>query len=137
MDTATVDLPLLALEAANELDEMIEGRGIGLVSVRKLAAILKTAFQSKEAVPAQNIFVDSLSIAVVSYAIDETEGKKPTTVSELISQALSVANILENTDSTKDESLRRMRDFCMALSKASSAINQSIYEMPPTHPFRS
>jgi len=134
LSSTDANIPLLAIEAANELDEIIEGRPSTLESVARLADVLKQSFQLDQAFEPRQNFVDSGTVAVFSQAIDESAGRRVTTMEELVKQAMEIVKTLEASASGKQ--LEKIRDFCIALSSAAEAYQQSIFEMRPLNPLR-
>jgi hypothetical protein len=138
LSSMDANVPLLSIEAANEIDELIAGRQTTLVSVVRLAEVLKQSFRLDQ-FDARHSFVDSGSVAVFSQAMDElSAGHGVSTVKELVQHAVEIVKTLEasKTDSPA-ASLEKMRDFCIALSSAATAYQQSIFEMTPSNPLRS
>jgi hypothetical protein len=138
LSSTDANVPLLAIEAANELDELIEGRTTTLESVARLVEVLKQSFRL-DASEARRSFVDSGTVAVFSQAIDESSvGHGVSTVPELVQQATEIVKTLETSAKDKRaKGLETMRDFCIALANASTAYQQSIFEMRPSNPLRS
>jgi hypothetical protein len=138
LSSTGANVPLLAIEAASEIDELIEGRKTRLDSVTRLAEVLKLSFRLDEPGERQN-FIDSGSVAVFSKAIDELSvGQGVSTVKELAQQAMKVVNDLETSQKgSPTATLEQMRDFCIALASAATAYQQSIFEMKPANPLRS
>lgn len=138
LGSTDANVPLLAIEAANEIDELLEGRKTTLVSIARLAEVLKQSFQLDQP-DARHGFVDSASVAVFSQAMDELpEGRGVSTVKELVQHAMTIVKTLEGskTDSSA-ASLEKMRNFCIALASAATAYQQSIFETTPPNPLRS
>jgi hypothetical protein len=137
LSSTDANIPLLAIQAANELDEIIEGRATPLDSVRRLADVLKKSFRLPPTTGAVNCFVDSGTVAVFSHAIDESgPGGDVATLEDLIKRATEIVSTLETSTNGGDHSgLGSLRDFCIALSGAAAAYQQSIFELRPAHPF--
>lgn len=138
LSSTNANIPLLAIEAANELDELIEGRTTELESVNRLAEVLRQSFRPDPSGERQS-FVDSGTIAVFSQAIDElSAGKGVSTVNELVQQAMEIVKTLETSATGGPaQELEKIRDFCIALASAATAYQQSIFEMRPSNPLRS
>jgi hypothetical protein len=134
LSSTDVNIPLLAVEAANELDELIEGRTTTLESVSRLADVVKQSFRLGQSFEPRQNFVDSGTVAVFSQAIDESARRKVTTMQELVKQAMEIVRTLES--SAPGMNLEGTRDFCIALSSAAAAYQQSIFEMRPLNPLR-
>jgi hypothetical protein len=139
LSSTDANIPLLAIEAANELDEIIEGRSTTTESVHRLADLLKKSFRLQSASGAVDSFVDSGTVAVFSHAIDESApGSNVATLDGLIKRATEIVGTLEKSSSGSVKSgLVTLRDFCIALSSAAAAYQQSVFELRPTHPFQS
>jgi hypothetical protein len=138
LSSTDANVPLLAIEAANELDELIEGRAATLSSVVRLVEVLRKSFRLDPSGGRQT-FVDSGTVAVFSQAIDEFAcGSGVSTVGELVQQAMEIVKTLETSAAgSQTAGLERMRDFCIALASAATAYQQSIFEMRPSNPLRS
>ncbi len=138
LSSTDANIPLLAIEAANELDELVEGRHSSLESVARLAEILKRSFRLDQAGGRHQSFVDSGTVAVFSQAIDgSAAGERISSIDDLVARAVEIVDALEKSAAGNEgQSLKKMRDFCIALSKAAAAYQQSVYEMRPSHPFR-
>jgi len=137
LGSTDANVPLLSIEAANELDELIEGRATTLESVARLAEVLKQSFQLDPS-EARRSFVDSGTVAVFSQAIDESSsGNSVSTMQELVQQATEIVKTLETATGGPTQELEKLRDFCIALANASTAYQQSIFEMRPSDPLRS
>lgn len=138
LNSVEAKVPLLAIEAANELDELIEGRQAKLESVTRLADVLKQSFPF-EVCGTSPAFIDSGTVAVFSQAMDESScGRSASTVAELVENAMEIVKSLETSKtSSAGKSLERLRDFCIALSSAASAYQESVFEMVPENPLRS
>jgi len=138
LSSTDANVPLLAIEAANEIDELIEGRETTLDSVDRLAEVLKQSFRLNQP-NERHSFIDSGSVAVFSQAMDELPARQEvSTVKELVQRALKIVNTLETYKTgSPDKSLREMRDFCIALASAATTYQQSIFEMRPSNPLRS
>jgi hypothetical protein len=138
LSSTEANIPLLAIEAANELDEFTEGRATSFDYVKRLAEILKKSFRLDQKSEHRQSFVDSGTVAVFSQAIDYlAPGEQISTLEELAQRAMEIVSGLEQSASSQEKfDLKKMRDFCIALSNAAAAYQQSIYEMRPSHPFR-
>jgi hypothetical protein len=150
------DLPMLASQAAIELDNLILKKGSGLKAVKQLARLLTNSFGTSEepvsqrAVPepstgaheepvVRRAVPDPSTVAVMSRAFDTPGWGRPVkTVSDLVEEAWGVASGLENAGSqinNKGE-IARFRAFCAQLALSSARYLQSVAESRPAHPFR-
>jgi hypothetical protein len=138
LTSADANIPLLAIEAANDLDELIEGRQASPNAVRRLAQILRQSFRLDVPGGTRQCFVESGAVAVFSHAVDEVaSGPAVSNLQELAVRATEVVIGLEASASGAGvEGLEKMRAFCIALSRAASAYQHSIFEMGPSNPLR-
>src|SRR5947207_11033819 len=139
LSNPTAEIPLLAIQAADELDELVHGRVASLEAVKALSEILKNSFRLNADSDSRKSFIDSGNVAVFSRAIEDWEPEnRIATVSELVNRAMEIVQNLERSESAHDNTfLEKMRDFCVALSTAAASYRQSIYDLRPSHPFRS
>jgi hypothetical protein len=128
--SADANMPLLAIRAAREIDELIEGRETTLDSVALLAEVLKRSFRLDQPDAMQNL-IDSGRAAVFLQAMDElSAGHGALTVKELDRQATEIVNALETCKwGSPVKILEKMRGFCTALASGATAYQQSVFEM--------
>lgn len=140
-DLASFDsnVPLLAIEAANEIDELVVGRNVPLNAVRQLTEVLQHSFPSDSG-NGQNYFVDSGSVAVFSEAFNGVSGTGAISSLEQLRErvrafkaALHVAKPASNEGEI--EQLKNLRALCLALASSAASFRNSIYEAHPPHPF--
>lgn len=138
LSSTAANIPLVAAQAANELDELIEGRASSFNAVKGLADILKKSFRLDAAFERQSSFIDSGSVAVFAQAFDEVSaGHEISSVDDLIKRAVEIVKSLEKSSSDGEHGgVKALRDFCIALSNAAAAYQQSVYDMRPSHPFQ-
>lgn len=130
------NVPLLAIEAANELDELIVGRGGSLDAVERLKALVQRSFPTHP--ENAKSFLDSGTVAVFSEAFSEIDRPKQVkTVDELKKRAKEIEAALNLLDkSTNDPTLlKKLRAFCLALAASAASFRNSVYEVHPPHPF--
>jgi hypothetical protein len=102
----------VALEAANQIDELIKGRNFDIAPVLELAELIKTSFAIDSETEGKK-FVDSGAVALFLQATDE----HPKNIGELVSRAMNIATDLKNT-AIEGTNLQQLRDFCLAISSA-------------------
>ena len=134
------DLPLLASQAAIELDNLIRNNDIGTSAVKRLSELMINTLAQEDDKEKPNLQIDSGTVAVVGRAFDlylsRTSGA-PKTLEELMVEALKIAQGLEQTQpSSNMTQLETMRAFCASLSQCAGSYIQSIYELSPPHPYR-
>lgn len=140
LNSTDANVPLLAIEAANEIDELIEGRPAELQSVARLAEVLKQSFPLGGAGGGTKgggtDFVDSGTVTVFSQALDEyCHGRTISTMKELVEHAIEIVKTLETAKKDSPTAgLEKLRDFCIALSSAASAFQESVFEIAPDNP---
>ena len=132
------NLPLLASQAAIELDNLIQNKTTELSATKRLATLLSRSFEAKQGVPSYHSLSDPATMTVVSRALLASHwGVQVLTISDLAREAVSVAERLQNTRADADrKSLEVVRAFCAALSECAASYLQSRYSQLPTHPYR-
>jgi hypothetical protein len=116
-------LPVLACNAAIEVDDLILGRTTELLAVRQLGQVLAAALTDAGALPAS----DPAMVSALNSAIgDSALSSQPTTTRELIEQAASISGALNRASRSVDvATLSRLRAFCLALSRRASSFRFS------------
>ena len=132
------DLPMLAAQAAIELDNFALGRGSSASAVCKLASRLKNAFQPPNGTGSRRSLMDVSTKILVGRALDSSRIGSPTTeVNEKMGEVWEVANQLEVVGQhTAPDVLAQLRGFCTALAKNAASYRRSIHDLTPSHPFR-
>src|SRR5437667_6878702 len=98
LTSTTVNIPRLALDAANELDEIVHGRLDHSESAKKLANLLKHSFSNGKTSKA--LTVKSGTVAVFCNALENLQlGSNVKDFNEVISAALGYAKKLNATKS--------------------------------------
>jgi len=131
------DLPMLAAQAAIELDSLRRGKPIGLTTVNEIENRLRNSLESS-AENGKRAVLDSSTFAIVGQALDTTEwsGRLKTT-EQLINGTGEIADAMhELNENAKSEQLEKIRNFCVALSKYAAAYRQSLHDLEPAHSFR-
>jgi hypothetical protein len=128
-----MDLASLASQAAIELDDLLLGRRKDLTAVGVL--VDKIAAGLPEGKP-----LDATTVVAIQRALIDTPGsKQTTTVSELQSSAAEMtarlSGLITEEDVKGSDVLVRLRSFCVALSKHSTALQRSPYDRRE-HPFQ-
>jgi hypothetical protein len=127
LTSTTVNIPLLAIDAANELDEMQHGRLKESASAKKLAAILTHSFTNREA-PSE-LTVKSGTVAVFCNALESLDagGVQTNNFGDVIAAALKYAKELSPKNRSKDnDALEDAKHFCIALAKAAAGYRESV-----------
>jgi len=123
------DVALLAIQAADEIDELRTGKASSLSAVRSLAVRLKDTFADER-------HVDSGAVALFYHALDDSQWPgKTATIQDLVVRADEVAGHLEHADTALAGGLENVRRFCLALANVVIGYRQSTYTVE--HDFRS
>lgn len=134
------NLPALASQAAIEIDNILVHHAApgGHGAIRKLAQALRTSTGTPNEAP-QHIGLDPVTLNVLHGAVRGHTSYVPENLNALLEQSQELAGELENAASIPDldgEILRRLRDFCVALSGHARAYAQAKHESSDRHPFR-
>lgn len=132
------DLPLLAAEAAVDIDNLLKKNKKDLKAIRNLAERLKNSI---EIIPVDNslhALMDPATITVLGEAVEQiTRGTSALLIQDLLTVTNRIAENLSDQDlPEKRDQLEETRDFCVALSNAALAYNKSIRDLHPSHPNR-
>ncbi len=132
LSSQSARIPLLAIRAANELDEVAHGRIAYSASARELGDLLLNSFSMATDANAP-VPIKSGTVAVFCHAIEGLQqGSKVTSFKELVTMALDYAKTLEAADGNPEKSeVERMKLFCIALSRAAATFRSSIHERKP------
>lgn len=130
------DLPLLASQAAIELERLRIGKPIGLCAVHRLSKRLAASFKkSNEGSPKHN--PDPSTVSLLSLTLNESKFQTPTNLEELVSEASNIANNLQTSQpTTSSMQIERTRDFCSALARCSTSFRRSMQLARPQSKFR-
>jgi hypothetical protein len=135
------DLPLLACDAAFELDNLILGRPTGLESVKRLRETLAELLTdySGPSCPS-SLFNPTMALALNNAISDARQQEPVRRLAELMDHAKQYAGQLERLVAShhskfEEKELKELRTFCLALSKRAFAF-RSRRPRTPKHPFR-
>lgn len=133
------DLPMLASQAAIELDGLILGHQQPLAAAAQLASRLQQSIPDDRSPLPKSLASPAFSLLSEAMVRGGVTDQPPTSVDELIREASRIARQLRGPEDPGDSDksrLRQLRDFCIALSRCSAAYQRSIHELRPPHPFR-
>ena len=132
------ELPLIASQAAIELDLLIRHQVSNLSATKRLASLLAQSFSGESNLAGPRFLVDPSTATVVSRALEEAHlGGEVRTINDLTQEAWKVSERLQASGPNEDkESLERVRAFCAALSESAASYLQTRYSQIPTHPYR-
>ncbi len=126
------DLPMLASQAAIELDNIRLGRSDETPAVDRLRGLLENSIESDPSAPGHRALIDSTTVTLIERALSDSYQTAPKTLDELLQKACEVADNLKTPVATQIE---RVRAFCVALSRCASYY-QSTNRVRASHPFR-
>jgi hypothetical protein len=111
------------MDAANELDEVAHGRLAHSASAQRLASLLSESFRATDPVE-----IKSGTVAVFCQAIESLPGGPTlTNYPELIAKALEYAKELDSAQASgENSSLESMKNFCLALARASASYRRPV-----------
>ncbi len=134
------DLPILASEAAIDIDNLLANQTESTDAIRKLSAQMKNSIQIDPTSNAPRSLMDPATLSILGRIIAKSSRTPKTSmrIDQLLSEAVGIAELLGQDDLPKDRGeLEKARDFCIALSRAAIAYRTSIRDMRiPPHPFR-
>lgn len=131
------DLPILAAQAAIELDNLRRNRSVELNAVRTITLRLTNAL-SANGEDKDRAILDSSTAAIVGRAFDSAAWPHAvTSTDQLMNETRALAQKLNDLNpETGGQGLETMRNFFVALSKCATAYRQSIHDQIPLHRFR-
>lgn len=137
------DLPSVACQAAIELDNLILGRTNELPSVRELSARISAEVPEMSDLNSP-VFVDLLTVVALHGTLKESRITIPSDeIGEFTRQAGVIASLLNRVSddpraarSSDLEELKKLKEFCLILSKQSAAASMNPDESRPPHPYR-
>src|SRR5262245_44387035 len=138
------DLPSVACQAALELDNLILGRTSTIPTVAELSARLSEEVPEVPDLNSPLSLVDPSTVVALHGTIQETRLAVPSDdIVVLTRQAVEIARRLKAASDdpegarTRDlEELRKLKEFCLILSKRSAAASGDPDEARPPHPYR-
>ena len=133
------DLPMLASQAALELDNKHLGQHVEPVATKLLAEALKNSFAPFEAnASARKSLVDPGAVAVIGRALYASQWVNAgSTVDELSDTAWNLAHIMDQLENGQiAENVEKVRDFCIELSSYAASYRQAFSDPGPVPPYR-
>jgi hypothetical protein len=131
LTSRTVNIPRLAIEAANELDEVENGRLQESISAKKLADLLRHSFSNgnDKAKGQGQVTVKSGTVAVFCDAIESMRlDSRTDDFNEVIKTALRYAKQLNAKKPHNKDKLEETKTFCIALAKAAAGYRESVLD---------
>lgn len=139
-------LPRIAAQAAVEFDWLIQDKHgqfageLSRESIRKLLWLLSNSIGKVRFNDNNKGFVDSLGLSVFTKAYNESYKARPVRTQEgLVTAVKELTNEFEkaNQEAELDEDvLKKMMDFCVALSEYAATYREMLYDNRQDHPYR-
>lgn len=132
------ELPMLASDAAVELDLLLNGVNVQADSVRLLAEKLQSMLptDSVDSTP-HSLQTDTALQNVLGLAFARTGDDPQTILQHLLVRTADTAKKLSNANQQVEQPvLEWQRAFCLALSQSAASHRQMLYGMRPSHPDR-
>lgn len=128
-----MDLASLASQAAIALDELALGRRTELTAITELVQKVQASLPSHQSIDVPT------AVAVQRALVALPEAAHGTTVNELLDSASELtkrlSNLVANDEHQDIEEIKRLRSFCVALSRSAMSLEGSPYDRPE-HPFK-
>lgn len=131
------NLPFLASEAAIDIDNLLSNRAEDLTAIETLAKLLTNSMEQGGTGGPPRSLMDPGTLTVLGQALAEARSSQALQkMEDLLTEAARIAGSLSSHDlKEKPDELERLRDFCVALSRAAVAYHKSIGDLRPSHPF--
>ena len=129
LSSPTANIPALAIQAASELDDILGNRAQISPASKKLGEVLLSAIQGRKngKSPAS---IRSETVAVFSHALEQLPLQQPiSSMSDLVSLATQISQKL--SVSKPPSELMHLKQFCIALAKASSTYRPAVDSYDP------
>jgi hypothetical protein len=129
LSNPTVNIPALAIQAASELDDILASRAEASPASKKLGEVLLLAIQGRKngTSPAS---IRSGTVAVFSHALEQLPLQHPiSSMADLVSVATEISQ--ELSVSKPPSEVMRLKQFCIALARASSRYRPAIDSYDP------
>lgn len=134
MDMRDPQVLLMISKAAAEFDFAANGRPSSFDATRRLAGVLKQWLPGPVQDDATVAQFDVSTVGVVSRVFPTT---RQTKVSDVVNQAWSMANRLENvSEGTGTTALTEYRSFCIRLGHSLIRFRSSVERSRPSNPYK-
>lgn len=124
------NLSALACHAAIELDSLVRQQPIGVSAIQKLRARISDSVLPQSSTSNSPLLLDTTTGVAVNHALKGANLMQCLTVADLAKETEKIAKVLElivdKSQSCKSEDLKRMRAFCLSLSRAASSFARPI-----------
>lgn len=138
MSVLDEDLSFLATQAALELDMLMEDKDCELEAVKRLSDVMNGSFRPFQPPTGQSSMLDPATATIVNRAFSDSDLAQLETVDELILKSLKLAEELASQvdPSRRNGGLEKMKRFCIALARCSSAYRETVLGHRTKHPYR-
>jgi len=138
VDVFDQELPMLASDAAVELDLLLNGVQVDTESVHLLAQKLASVLmESTVGSTSQSLQTDTALQNVLGFAFAKTGDDPKTILQNLFTRTTeTVTNLAKAGKKEELSELEWQRAFCLALSQAAASHQQMLFDLQPVHPDR-
>lgn len=126
LSSRSINIPRLALDAANELDDVENGRRKESPSAKQLGTLIVNSFRNGK--PATQVTATSGTVAVFCSALERLgSGAKINDFGQLLATAQRYAAQLNGKKVPGGKSaIEEAKNFCIALAKAATGYRESV-----------
>lgn len=130
LDARDPNLAFLASKAAIELDRLRQGRPKGFAAVGELAQRLRNSTTGVAADSEPTALWNPTTISLIHSAIRAEGSRKVSSLSDLVREALDVADQLESARNERSDisTIERLRSFCIGLANSAIALDRSEFD---------
>jgi hypothetical protein len=131
-------LPLLAAEAALELDEVRLGKLDVSQAAAQLAEMLQNSFRRSSGQPEERYLIDPGALTVLTDAVTRCRaGQEEKDLPALVEEAWYISRGLTNAaGGNQRDQIEELRDFCVALSRCAGAYVETVRGSSPRPAYR-
>ncbi|MDD2716296.1 MAG: hypothetical protein PHW04_10445 [Candidatus Wallbacteria bacterium] len=133
------ELSLLASEAAVDIDNMLVCKeNKDFTALKKLATRLQNSYTIDQTSNKMQSLMDITTVTFLNDALSKTgENKLFVKLDDLLKEADRITKLLITIEQREEHNeLTYVRDFCIALAKATITYRKYIRELKPVHKFR-
>jgi len=131
------DLPLLAAQAAIELDALRLSKYTEMTAFKELRSMLKNSFFENAGADRRKSLIDPGAESLLSYSLTASEWSGSVTQQELVEEAWKLVGKMETAEQVDDKKvIEKIRDFCVALSGCAASYRETIQGTTPVPPYR-
>ena len=128
------NLPLLASQAAIELDNLIRGQNTDFPATKRLASVLNESIDGAQEGTERKFFVPSTATLIIGAFRQSAWAVPVHTVTDLVVETAKVTATLKNLSPHADrKSLEQVRAFCAALAESVASYQHARYSQFSMH----